>query len=361
MSVDGITTASTFLDDVTTAMAGPDMTVPNRLHFINSAIIGPIFCFPGMIANILSILVWNRSSMRSSTGRYLTGQAIADFLLLFCFIVTDSAQAWDMTLGTRYSFGWFFSYIGYPVFFFSLVLSIWYTVGVTIDRYIMVCWITKAKTMCSEKRANFGLLLITVNGFLINLPHFFSFKPVESVNGSLAYTLTEFGGGPGGNFYEFWIHCIILILVPWVSVFFMNIKIIQKIRRSNRRMSTKKTSQSMKKSKESQDQITRILLMVTFSFLFFIGLQCVVQCLWMQKPAGASWYMISSSFAFAKIGIVFNSSLNFVFYCCTGKRFRNELRTMLGMEKEDSLASSLVNTPSTASTSNTGSSSTTGM
>ena len=39
----------------------------------------------------------------------------------------------------------FFAYLGYPWFFLFVILSIWYLVGVTVDRFIMVCLITKAK------------------------------------------------------------------------------------------------------------------------------------------------------------------------------------------------------------------------
>lgn len=202
-----------------------------------------------------------------------------------------------------------------------------------------------------------GLALITISSFLVNVPHFASFTHVHTHN-STTFELTAFGGGSGGQFYEFWIHCIILILIPWVSVLFMNIKIISKITDSNRRMSGKKTRESMKKSKQSENQITRLLLTVTFTFLFFIGLQCIIQCFQMQQPSWANLAMVSSAFAFAKTGIVFNSSLNFVFYCLSGRRFRIELLRMFGVVKRDLQTSSLVDhstsSGATRSTSSTG-------
>lgn len=90
---------------------------------------------------------------------------------------------------------------------------------------------------CNEKRAYLGLALITINSFIINLPHFASFVHVtpedtptnSSTEPQQTFRMTEFGGGAGGQFYEFWIHCIILILIPWVSVLTMNIMIIRKV------------------------------------------------------------------------------------------------------------------------------------
>lgn len=95
--------------------------------------------------------------------------------------------------------------------------------------------------LCSTARANFGLIIITVNAFFINLPHFASFTivyPDDDDNGNAnitiskpkeTFTQTEFGKGAGGMFYEFWIHCIILILIPWVSVLFMNVMIVRQV------------------------------------------------------------------------------------------------------------------------------------
>ncbi|CAG5115072.1 unnamed protein product [Candidula unifasciata] len=332
-----------------------EKTFANNLHFIMSAVIGPVVCLLGMAGNILSIITWQRPGMGGSTGRYLIGQGVANLCLLLMFLLCDSLQYWLPAVKYSVIYGAFFSYFGFPVFYLAITCSIWYTVGLTVDRYIMVCWITKAKRLCNEARANVGLVLITLNSFMINVPHFASFTPVflkhsGEVNNSniekpkVAFTQTNFGAGEGGKFYEFWIHCIVLILVPWVSVLYMNIMIILKISEANNRMADKKTSQSLKKSKESENQITRLLLCVTFTFLFCIGLQCIAQCLWMKKPPGANLLMVSASYSFGKTGILFNSSLNFVLYCLTGKRFRIELLKMFGLINKDLLLSSSMNT-----------------
>lgn len=130
----------------TTAIAEEyDMATAEKMHFITSSYFGTIFVIIGLVGNVLSILVWKRKKMRSSTGTYLIGQAIADAALLIFFFITDSIPMMAPAVKTSYSFGAFFSYFGYPIFFLTVVCSIWFTVGVTVDRYIQVCWITRAK------------------------------------------------------------------------------------------------------------------------------------------------------------------------------------------------------------------------
>ncbi|GFS01626.1 FMRFamide receptor [Elysia marginata] len=358
-------------------------TLVDELNFIMCGIVAPIFCFVGMAGNVLSIITWNRPKMRSSTGRYLTGQAIADFAVLMFFVLIDSTMTWNPDVKFSPVYGFCFCYILYPGVFFAVVCSVWFTVGVTIDRYILVCWITKAKQYCNVKRANFGLILITVNAFIINFPHYLSFTTVDpssagnssmlgSGNGSTqaddavkmvpairvaTFEPTEFYNGKPGWFYEFWIHCMMLIIVPWITVFSMNIMIIRAIRRSNKKNEGKKTSASVRNCKQSENQITRLLLVVTFTFLLFIGMQCVIQCMFMKKPAGFNMFIVNSSFAVAKCGIVFNSSTNFFLYCLTGRRFRTELLTVLRLRDKDQYqVSSLVDRPSASSSRQTTSS-----
>ncbi|KAI8781267.1 FMRFamide receptor, partial [Biomphalaria glabrata] len=71
----------------------------------------------------------------------------------------------------------------------------------------------------------------------------------------------------------------------------------------------------------------------------------------------AHWPTVVSSFAVGKIGIVFTSSSNFVFYCMTGRKFRKELFIMFGIESRYVQSSStrrLTKSDSSRSTSTSG-------
>ena len=74
-------------------------------------------------------------------------QAIADSGVLVWFILVDTLQMVNPELAYSPAYAVFFSYLGYPIFFFWVVCSIWFMVGVTVDRFIMVVLLTKA-TVC---------------------------------------------------------------------------------------------------------------------------------------------------------------------------------------------------------------------
>ena len=58
------------------------LSTAQRMHYGASAVVGPIFVILGLMGNILSIIIWNRPHMTSSTGRYLT--ALVGTSPLFC-------------------------------------------------------------------------------------------------------------------------------------------------------------------------------------------------------------------------------------------------------------------------------------
>lgn len=142
-----ISSVTTVVADVqsTTTKDDSSMEMATKMHFVTSTIFGTIFVLIGIVGNILSISVWTRPKMRSSTGTYLIGQAIADLGLLIFFFITDSLPMMAPEVKKSFSYGVFFSYIGYPIFFLFVICSIWFTVGVTVDRYILVCWISRSK------------------------------------------------------------------------------------------------------------------------------------------------------------------------------------------------------------------------
>ena len=121
------------------------METARKMHYVSSGIIAPVLVLLGIIGNALSIIVWRKKSLRSSTGAYLVAQGVNDIGVLSFFFVTDTLIMLFPEIKTRYEFGVFHAYIGYPIFYFFVVNSIWTLVGVTVDRYILVCWIDQSK------------------------------------------------------------------------------------------------------------------------------------------------------------------------------------------------------------------------
>jgi len=84
--------------------------------------------------------------------------------------------------------------------------------------------------------------------------------------------------------------------------------------------------------------MTRVLLTVTFTFLFLLALQCITQCFFMlgvgKKETSWDQNAVDLAFAFAKMGVVINSAINCFLYCFTGSVFRAEVKKMFGFSSK---------------------------
>ncbi|ELU17068.1 hypothetical protein CAPTEDRAFT_200779 [Capitella teleta] len=114
--------------------------------------VSPIILIVGLVGNILTLVVMNRPSHRSSSvSIYLSTLAISDSLVL----ILDFINNWfkmhlDIKLLVMDE-----SFCKFHRYFFDVVytLSSWLIVAVSIDRFITVWFPFKAKKLCSKKTA----------------------------------------------------------------------------------------------------------------------------------------------------------------------------------------------------------------
>ena len=320
----------------------------NHLHWIFSVPVGITICIIGLIGNAISVCAWYRIMKSKRTGGlatsiYLIALGIVDSGLLFFFLLVDTIPGNNPSVKNTYSYAAFFSYFGFPLFFFFIVASIWVMVGVTVTRFIMVKFPIKAKDWCSAKRAYIGIGATMVATFIINFPHFFSYRPVKVASG-YQLQMTEYGKSESAQMYEFWIHCMILVLVPWATIAFLNASIIYAmVKRTKYMQGLDKTASSKPERNKQDQQMTKILLTVTFTFLVLLALQCITQCFFMLGAGkkNVSWDQnsVNTAFAFAKMGVVINSAINCFLYCFTGSVFRRELKKMFACKPSRKYAS----------------------
>ena len=233
---------------------------PDFLHWFSSGPLGSCLCILGLLGNSLSITIWlsvrSRLGSSSSTLIYFILIGVIDSLLLVSFFLSDSLPAILPSLLHTYSYCLLYSYVFFPVFFFFLVVSIWMIVAMTLDRqdsskpssilplpprYLLVVRGVRvsSSTTCI---AVCGLLLACG---VVNIPHFLTFHPVQMVTSShkacnddtdlllegqeWSWQETSYGASEGRAKYEFWVHCILLILLPWGSVALLNTSIIRQV------------------------------------------------------------------------------------------------------------------------------------
>lgn len=338
------------------------MSFPEAMHWYFSVPVGIAISIIGLIGNCISILVWkrilssNRSSLKTrNTGVYLIVLGFVDSSLLVFFLLQDSLKALFPSVNETYAFAVLYSYVFFPLFFFFIFASIWLVVSVTLDRYLLI----SKNRIVGVRKSLWGVVIVLFFGFTINFPHFFNYRPVplESATTSddesvrWTYQATAYGRSMRCSEYEFWLHCMFIVIFPWLSILMLNFMIIRTIFVStsnvinNLEVDKKGVNTVCDKLKcggsrrlEQDRQVTFLLLTVTFVFLILMAWQCVNQCFWMKKFGQYSllsvWDKVDASYAVAKLGAVINSSINSLLYCLSGSIFRKELRKLFHCGKK---------------------------
>ena len=175
-------------------------------------------------------MVNSKLRKNQSTGTYLIALGICDSGLLVFFILQDSLPALFPSLkDDSYSYAIFFCWFGFPLFFIFLVASIWLVVVVTLNRFIMIAFPMKVRMLYTAQRTYYSILGVIGFSSLVNIPHFFNYEPEKLTNEKWKVAITKFGSSEGSKNYEFWVHCIFIVLAPWITIAALNGTIVYKL------------------------------------------------------------------------------------------------------------------------------------
>ena len=151
------------------------------LQWVCNVPLGITLCIFGLIGNIISVIVWTKIIQKQpnrtcSTSVFLIALAIADSGLLLCFLFTTAIKTSLPSISYSYNYNMFYAYFGFPMFFFFFVASIWLVVAVAVNRFIVVYFPMKAKSICTLTKTGISILVILLFCFVINIPHFFNYR-----------------------------------------------------------------------------------------------------------------------------------------------------------------------------------------
>ncbi|XP_041374812.1 growth hormone secretagogue receptor type 1-like [Gigantopelta aegis] len=277
----------------------------------------PILVSIGIPGNIISFVVLVFSSFRQRTSSiYLATLAILDTVILIIsllwFISFYHPEEKIFREGTC-------QFI-HLVFYFAIHFDVLVMVAMTVERFIAVVFPLKAPNLISAKKAFIVIAGLGLFSFALNLHHVFTKGMITTSSG---YSSCWIVGDETtkyfvGKIYP-WIDSVVYFLIPVTSLFVLNIAMIVKMR----------SRQSF--TETGQRQMTVMLLLVTFAFLILTGPMGIVLMLgrysWHpetveEKAVSKLIHSIVDNMMYA------NHAVNFVLYCMSGRRFRDEVKDM---------------------------------
>jgi hypothetical protein len=288
-----------------------------------SSCIPPLEIGFGTVGNALTVfMMTSRQICSPKTRLLLTCLAVTDTFVLFTGLLRHwliAVAGYDFRDANNWSCAMHLFLVNY-----SIHLSSWLLVAVTLDRYISICFPVRARHSCTFSVVTAAVVSIFVALFLLNSHNLVGNRITED---NLCTSKAEFD-----RFYSLiwpWINLSLSSLFPFIILLTCNLKILQKFRGCKRFRQRVPSANDAEKTLVNK-HLSAMLLTVNFVFLgttLPIALFLLVDgFLWMQDSTPAMTHDVYNFIysIFALISYV-NNAANFYLYCFSTPVFRREL------------------------------------
>ena len=236
------------------------------------------------------------------------------------------------------------SITSFGVAFGSLPSTLFIT-NMTFERLYSIVRPHKAASFNTVKRAKITIACILVFSLLFNFPHFF----ISSNTGRVCITYGTAIRSKYGQIY-YWSGFILSYSLPFISLLIMNTVIIHTLRTRSINTIRRSGGQGQPEGeghsqghimKNSERQITIMLLLVTFVFLTLVTPVCIMVLYAKYTDVRKSAYSFAGYYLFYNVALkayYTNHGINFFLYVISGQKFRADLTNLfscLKKSKED--------------------------
>ena len=282
----------------------------------------------GTLGNSLSILTFWPTRNENSTSLLLLTLAMVDIGVLITHTVMISPGAFCKYLGScmtymNFTFHWMTAYF-WPFGSSFHLASTWLVVLVTFNRFIGVCHPHKFKSWMSVKMMKIQIIIIGAGSFVYNLPRFFDDWVKLSPDGThFDIYLTKLGSSEVfGYFYNVALYYIVIYVIPFSGLIYMSVCLAKAIK------DAKAKRAQMTRAKKDEHDLTLSLVIVVIVYMICQILNPIRRVLFAAIPSSS--YRCGNPIIFVtSLGIIINSSINFVIYCIFSPRFRRQLKGKL--------------------------------
>ena len=300
-----------------------DMDVYTNIAIAGMSVIG-IIMVVGIIGNSLTVVVFWKGNFKSSTAFLFLSLSLIDSAVLltvftFCIVKLDFYIDWlpnDLSV--------YLQVCGYPLFYMAETATIWVTVLIAVNRYIIVCLPLRASQWCTLSKVKIQLAVVLVLVVLYNIPHTVRYRVVHSSwnNGTSNETRIErMGQKSFPQFYYVYVGIMPLLMLVWLPLFILTLLTIRLIKamKAHRRMQ----ADMQRQHNQPDSSMTFALVIVVIVFIICRApLFILLVMSLLGRPS--SVVMCYMDIIYSTLLSV-NSAVNFLIYIVINRRFRNVL------------------------------------
>ena len=316
-------TIDTFMEEVKTYTTYKIATFIDTYWFF---VLVPI----GLVGNTLSFLVMVKPNNRKmSTCIFMATISFTDNIMMcLCLhallVVVLKIHGWHLMECKVVDF------LG----LFSLQNSTFQVVAMTVDKYIAIKWPHKAATYSTPRNAKIVAISFSICALIYKIYHLFLSQVVGGQ--CFAYAIDSLIT----RVYS-WFSFVLNVVIPFTLLIHMNYVIVKTVRSSrnmfgaNDRNTAMRTKQTTMKTAENQ--LTIMLLLVTTLFLILLcpGYVRFIYLAFAKPDSPLEYANLMLFFQISFKLYTTNSGINFLLYCISGQKFRNDLKDILCFVSKD--------------------------
>ncbi|CAF0828433.1 unnamed protein product [Didymodactylos carnosus] len=329
-------------------------------------------CIFGTVCNILNLCVLLNRRLKESPYTYLTALALADMLTLISispFTITRGDYIHHENIFYKLQK---FEIIYMPMANYFGHVSIMITLALTIERYLFTTYPLKVQSFCKSRYARIVIVIILIICAIIDIPRFTNDYVTPRMNSTNLFDSNNCSTYPFiikkstnknhigqcycilvrtrssfNRFQDMYYYCVFVLyqILPFIILLYLNLKLIQRVQRSNRftlsELISKQQQNSLsgtptnhfiqRKRIRDEHRLTKTLVSIVLVFLVcntftIISYPNLVTKLTQKKYPSYPKVGFRIQKLITNIMLMLNYSINFFFYCAFNQKFLNTLK-----------------------------------
>ncbi|UJR37858.1 hypothetical protein I4U23_030548 [Adineta vaga] len=276
-----------------------------------------IVCICGLLGNALTCVILSSRVMRTSTTNiYIFALSCASSCVLIGFLLTHGIRS---TFHAEIFYQLIFTRV-FPIHLTCLLIQIYLTATVAVDRFILICLPFRGQKWRSPRHAIFVVLCVTIFCIIYCIPFWFEFTLMKK-NNTKTIVLSKIGLHPVFRLImRKYLYFVFVFLIPLSTIIICKTMIIKKLYTVRQR---KRLLGTLSKQNRSSNAINFLLLSIVFVFLL-TQLPCFVFNVlysWMGATLMAN-LRARQYLAINNLLLVINASSTFILYAFFDRKFR---------------------------------------
>ncbi|CAF2544903.1 unnamed protein product [Rotaria sp. Silwood2] len=277
-----------------------------------------IVCICGLLGNALTCVILSSRIMRTSTTNiYIFALSCASSCVLIGFLLTHGIRS---TFHAETFYQYIFTKV-FPIHVTCLLIQIYLTATVAVDRFILICLPFRGQKWRSPRHAVFVVLCVALFCILYCIPFWFEFTLIEGNNNTRVISLSKFGAHRLFRLLmRKFLYFIFVFLIPLSTILICKTMIIKKLYTVRRR---KRLLGNLSKQNRSSNAINFLLLSIVFVFLVTQFPYFIFNVLYSWFGATLMANLRARQYlAINNLLSVINASSTFILYAFFDRKFR---------------------------------------